>query len=357
MIRFIAKHRHLITAVVAIVFLSGMIYFGIKMNKIRDMHVESETYAGTAMGTAVKKSIYSENTYQSEQINKQIDNCLKELEKQISVRVNDSEISMCNINYAVGGVYQLSPNILEYLRQEIQISKETKGAYSPCIRPLTSLWGIEDGDALIPEDNLIKKVLEVVNTDDVEIADEGIILHGENMGIDFGASGKGIACDELAKVLMDTDIQGAVISIGGSILVYGDKGDGKKWHIGIQDPRDKEGEVLGIVDIAGGKVVSTSGDYEKYFEQDGKRYHHILDPATGYPAESGLISVTIISDSGLLSDVMSTACFVMGLEDGMAYAEEKEVDAVFVTDKKEVYVTSGIKKHFRLQADNYDLVK
>ena len=357
MIRFFAKHRHLITAVVVIIFLSGMIYFGVRMNKIRDMHVESETYAGTAMGTAAKKSIYSENTYQCEQMNKQIDECLRHLENQISVRVVDSEISMCNANYAVNGIYQLSPNIVEYLRQELQIAEETKGAYSPCIRPLTSLWGIEDGDTLVPSEDVVEETVKDVNIDNMELADNGVILHEENMGLDFGASGKGIACDEVAKLLMDSDIHGAVISIGGSILVYGDKGDGKDWHIGIQDPRDKEGEAVGIVDIAGGKMVSTSGDYEKYFEQDGKRYHHILDPATGYPAESGLISVTIISDNGLLSDAMSTACFVMGLKDGMAYAEEKGVEAVFITEKKDVYVTSGIKKKFRLQADGYNLVK
>lgn len=347
----------MITAVVVIVFLSGMIYFGIRMNQIRDMHVESETYAGTAMGTAVKKSIYSETKSQREQLNKQIDDCLTGLEKQLSIRFTDSEIFLCNANYAVDGVYQLSNNILDYLRQEIQISKETDGAYSPCIRPLSSLWGIEDGDTLIPGDDLIQDALQSVNTDNLEVADRGVIMHGENMGLDFGATGKGIACDEVAKLLMESDIYGAVISIGGSILVYGDKGDEKNWHIGIQDPRDEDGEVLGVLDIEGGKVISTSGDYEKYFEQDGKRYHHIIDPATGYPAESGLISVTIISDNGLLSDAMSTACFVMGLEDGMAYAEEKGVEGVFVTEKKQVYVTPGLKKQFRLQADGYELVK
>lgn len=357
MIRFIAKHRHLITAVVVIVFLSGMIYFGIRMNQIRDMHVQSDTYAGTAMGTAVKKTIYSENTYLSEQVNKQIDDRLTELENQISVRIVDSEIVKCNNSYAVDGVFKLSSNILEYLRQELEIFEETKGAYSPCIRPLSRLWGIEDGNTTIPEDSEIRNALLTVDAGSLEITDRGVIFHEGDMALDFGASGKGIACDEIAKLLMDSDIQGAVISIGGSILVYGDKGDRKNWHIGIQDPRGKEGEVLGIVDFAGGKVISTSGDYEKYFEQDGKRYHHILDPATGYPAESGLISVTIISDSGLLSDAMSTACFVLGLEDGMVYAEEKGVEAVFVTDKKEVYVTSGLGKRFRLKADDYDLVK
>lgn len=357
MIKYIAKHRHMITAFVVILLLGGMIYFGAKVNRLKDVHLQKGSYTGSAMGTVVKKSIYVDNTSQSQQINRQIDECLTELEEQISVRVTDSAVSKCNANYVAGDVFAISPNILEYLGQEIQISKETGGAYSPCIRPLASLWGIEDGNTLIPDDEVIKETLEAVNVDNVEITDNGVILHAENMSIDFGASGKGIACDEVAKLLAGSDIQGAVIAIGGSILVYGDKGDGRNWHVGIQDPRAETGEVLGILEVEGGKVVSTSGDYEKYFEQDGKRYHHILDPHTGYPAESGLISVTIISDSGFLSDTMSTACFVMGLEDGMAYAEEKGVEAVFITEEKEVHVTSGIKKWFRLQTNDYDLVK
>lgn len=355
MIRFIAKYRHMITALAAILMLGGMIYFGVKMNRLKDVHVVKGSYAGSAMGTVVKKSIYTNNTFQGEQVNKRIDDCLEKLEGKISVRLTDSEISKCNANYAVDDVFPISSDILEYLRQEIQISEETKGAYSPCIRPLADLWGIEDGSTRIPDEDVIKKTLEAVNAENMEIVDNGVILHAENMSIDFGASGKGIACDEAAKVLMDSDIQGAVISIGGSILVYGDKGDGRKWHVGVQDPRAPEGEVLGIIEVEGGKVVSTSGDYEKYFEQDGKRYHHILDPATGYPADSSLISVTIISDSGFLSDALSTACFVMGLEDGMAYAEEKGAEAVFITAGKEVYVTSGIKEQFQLRVDGYDL--
>lgn len=161
----------------------------------------------------------------------------------------------------------------------------------------------------------------------------------------------------MVEKLWEKEIRGAVISVGGSIAVYGSKGNGKEWHIGIQDPRGEEGDILGVVDLSGSKMIATSGDYEKFFEADGKRYHHILDPATGYPADNDLISVTVISDSGFLSDALSTACFVMGLEKGMDYVDKKEVDAIFVTKNKEVYVTKNIKKSFRLQADDYKLVK
>lgn len=357
MIRYIAKYRHIITAIVAVAFIGCMVYFGVKTSNMKNGSIQPDVFSGKAMGTAVKKTIYSDNTSKSEEVNEMINTYLSELENQLSVRISDSEIAICNRSYAVDGVYELSDDVLTYLKDEIQICKETKGAFSPCIRPVSSLWGIEDGKTEIPDEQLIQEILKSTNVDDIEIVENGVIFHANDMAIDFGAVGKGIACDGIVDKLTQTNIQGAVVSIGGSILTYGDKGDGKNWHIGIQDPRAEEGKVLGIVDIDGNKMISTSGDYEKYFEEDGKRYHHIFDPATGYPADSGLISVTIISDSGFLSDAMSTACFVMGLEDGMTYVEEKGVEAVFVTNDKKVYITKGLKKSFRLQAEDYEIVK
>lgn len=355
--RFIAKYRHIITAVIAILCIGAMVYFGVRLQNLKEEDVTADTFAGNAMGTAVKKTIYSDSTVKSEEVSKEIDTLLEELEQQISVRVMDSEVSLCNHNYAVDGIYQLSNDLVDYLKQEMEICQETNGAFSPCIRPLTNLWGIEDGRTEVPDDTLIQDTMKKTDASKIKVVDTGIIFSEENMAIDFGASGKGIACDRLVEKLWEKEIRGAVISVGGSIAVYGSKGNGKEWHIGIQDPRGEEGDILGVVDLSGSKMIATSGDYEKFFEADGKRYHHILDPATGYPADNDLISVTVISDSGFLSDALSTACFVMGLEKGMDYVDKKEVDAIFVTKNKEVYVTKNIKKSFRLQADDYKLVK
>lgn len=355
--RFIVKHRHIITAVIVILFLGVLVYLGTRLQNLKKEDVTADTFAGTAMGTAVKKTIYSDNPVRSEEVSKEIDTCLKELENQISVRVSGSEVNLCNRNYAVDGVYELSDNLIGYLKQEMDIYKETDGAFSPCIRPLADLWGIEDGKAEVPDDTRIQDTLGKTDASKIEITDNGIIFHKGNMAIDFGASGKGIACDQITEVLQENGVDGAVISVGGSIAVYGSKGNGKDWHIGIRDPRGDEDEVLGVVDFSGSKMISTSGDYEKYFESGAKRYHHILDPATGYPADNDLMSVTVISANGFLSDALSTACFVMGLEKGMDYAEEKGVDAVFVTKDKKVYVTKNLKKSFHIKADDYKLVK
>ena len=355
--RFYRRYRQAFVVLFVLVCLGALVYVGIKTKKDLNTHIISNTYAGQAMGTALKKTLFGESVTDLESVSKEIDQCLQDFEKQISVRMDDSEVAKCNRNYAVEGVYPLSEELLGYLRREMDIYLGSKGAFSPCIRPISELWGIEDGATTVPADEEIQKTLGQCDPVNIELRDNGIVFHAEHMAIDFGAAGKGIGGDKVKKLLQDSSLTGAVVSIGGTVVTYGDKGNGKEWHVGIQDPRGKDGDVLGVVDVIGGTIISTSGDYEKYFELDGKRYHHIFDPATGYPAESGLMSVSIISEDGFLSDSLSTACFVMGLEDGMAYAKEQGAEAIFVTTDKEVYVTDGIRKQFRIQNDAYELKK
>lgn len=355
--RFWKKNKQIIMGVIGIVLLVLLVYFGSKSTGIQTNNVKSSVYAGNAFGTALKKNLYSDDLSILDGVNDDLDARLKDLENQISVKIVTSEISRCNYNHSAGGKYELSETMLAYLEEEMEIYKDSDGAYSPCMRPISGLWGIEDGKEDIPKEKDIMNTLEVTNGDHIQLYDKGVIFEDEGMMLDFGATGKGIACDEVRKVLQDSGVRGAVVSIGGSICVYGDKGDGKDWHIGIRDPRGEDGDVFAVVDVPGTVTVSTSGDYEKYFEKDGVRYHHIFDPKTGYPADSGLISVTIISEDGLLSDGMSTACFVMGLEKGMKYANQKNVDAIFVTSDKGVYVTDGLKKRIRLKSDDYTIKK
>ncbi len=355
--RFITRHRKQFRILVILVCVFLFIFFAWKTINGKNDDIEMKTYPGTVMGTVVKKSIYAESASRCDEVDAMIDSTLSQLEKQISVRIPESEISKVNRKYAIDGVCELSEELLDVLKVEMQIYKESEGAFSPCIRPISALWGIEDGMQEVPDAVRIHQSVLCADASKLELVENGVVFREAGMALDLGAAGKGIACDEVKKQLDTTGIPGAVISIGGSILAYGDKGDGREWRIGIQDPRRETGEMLGVVDVKGGTMISTSGDYEKYFELDGVRYHHIFDPTTGYPVNNGLISVTIICEDGLLSDALSTACFVMGLEDGMAYAEEKGVDAVFVTDDKEVYVTKGLKKKFHLLADEYELVK
>ena len=140
------------------------------------------------------------------------------------------------------------------------------------------------------------------------------------------------------------EVSGAVIAVGGSILLYGSKADGSDWNVAVQNPRGQDGEAMGVLSLSGTTNVSTSGDYEKYFMQDGKRYHHILDPSTGYPADSGLISVTIVSDDGTLADGLSTSLFIMGEEKAAQFWKEnsEKFETIMETADGKLYVTEGI---------------
>ncbi len=357
MMRFLARHRRIINVIVIIAFIAGFVYFTIKTRDIKIGTYDSKTYSGIAFNTAIKKTIFMNDVDRRDQIDAEIDKTLREIDEKLSYRNEDSEVAFFNRNYATGGIYNFDPEIISYLKKEMEICKETDGAFCPCILPLTRLWGIEDGNNKVPSDKDIKDRLARIDYKEMEVTDEGLTLNAGNMAIDFGASGKGIAADKVYKVLSDNDVPGAIISIGGTILTYGSKGADDIWRVGIQDPRGATGDAIGAIEVGGGTFISTSGDYEKFFEVDGKRYHHILDPKTGYPADNGLISVTIATDNGLTSDAMSTACFVMGLEDGMRYAESKGADAVFVTSDKKIHLSKGLKKRFIIKAKDYEIAK
>ena len=175
--------------------------------------------------------------------------------------------------------------------------------------------------------------------------------------VDLGAAGKGIGCQEAEEILKETDAAGAVAAIGGSILLYGEKPNGDMWKIGIANPRNETGDsYLGTLTLEGTVTVSTSGDYEKFLIKNGKRYHHILDPHTGFPAESGLISVTVVSREGWLSDALSTACFVLGYEKSLDLLEQYGAQAVFVDENYRVCVTDGLADAFTITGAAYEMV-
>ena len=170
--------------------------------------------------------------------------------------------------------------------------------------------------------------------------------------VDLGAVGKGAACDVMVSEYKAADIDYAIVAVGGSIGTYGTKPGGKKWTIAVRNPKG-EG-TIGTLDIDSG-FVSTSGSYEKYFEYDGKLYHHILDPETGYPKETEVVSVTILCDTGTISDALSTACFNLGWDKSQAVLEQFGADAVFVYSDGTVRITEGMKDIFKLTDKEYSL--
>ena len=253
----------------------------------------------------------------------------------------------------------LSEGLQDYMRVIQDVWGKSDGALDITVGPMTRLWNIdtyagntamhEESDTFLPPtDEAISAALTNTGFEKVRLEDGRIFLP-EGMQLDMGAVGKGIACDEVRKFLEEQDnVIGAVISVGGSVLTFGEKADKTPWTIGIQHPREP-GASIALLKIPGNLVVSTSGDYERYVETNGVRYHHILNPKILQPADSGVISVTIVSESGILSDALSTACFVLGKDAGLALAEAYDAEAFIVDSAMQISMTEGMDKFLVLQ--------
>lgn len=312
----------------------------------------SYTDTGFAMGTVVNQTIYSDD----KDIASEVTSLLTSTEeKYISWRVKDSDIGKINSNSKTGTPTDISAETATFIHKALKISADSHGAFDPTIGKLSRLWDFDNNPSDVPPADKITKVMKSVGYENITLADNSVTIKN-NSSVDLGAMGKGIGCDEIQTYLDGRkDVSGYLLNIGGSsIMTYGEKSDGQPWKVAVLNPRDSE-NYLGAISLEGTKHVSTSGDYERYFEKDGKRYHHILDPETGYPADSGLISVTVVTDNGATCDALSTACFVLGREKAEVLLKEYEAEGIFVDSDKNIYVTDGLKDRFELMADDYTL--
>ncbi|RHP76660.1 FAD:protein FMN transferase [Blautia massiliensis (ex Durand et al. 2017)] len=252
--------------------------------------------------------------------------------------------------YPVSGTadtWHISEDLAALLSEGLDITKESDGAFDIAIAPLTSLWDFTAEDPRVPDDAAIQKALPLCSSDGVTIDGQDITLPSDDIQFDVGAIAKGYIADRLKDFLMKKGVKSAIINLGGNVLCIGSKPDGTPFKIGIQKPFADRNETEAVMDITGKSVVS-SGIYERCFKQDGKLYHHILNPQTGYPYDNGLISVTIISDQSVDGDALSTTCFALGLEDGLKFAEKKGVQAVFITEDYELHYTDGFRDEIRV---------
>lgn len=360
-----------------------------------DASIETSSPQEYSKTDFVMSTVLSEKIYGTKDVTTEIKEELDKLEKnQLSWREDSSVVSKINADAQKGIKTKLDSDMTSWVEDSLELAKRSNGAFDPTIGRLTRLWNIEGDNPKVPSKQEIKNTLEdtgytkihlekvesqnTANTKknvDKDIKDNtaknketsedtsqntntnesvSSIYIGDKCTLDLGAVGKGIACDVVQDYLKkQKEVSGAVIAVGGSILLYGSKADGSDWNVAVQNPRGQDGEAMGVLSLSGTTNVSTSGDYEKYFMQDGKRYHHILDPSTGYPADSGLISVTIVSDSGLLSDGLSTACFVLGKEKGQKLLETYGAEGIFIDQNKKVTVTKGLKDKFTILNEEY----
>lgn len=275
-----------------------------------------------------------------------ISTLVRELDsKQLSRYTSGSEISRINSEAET----VLSDEVRDYITELLEVGKMSGGKFDIALGAVSDLWSFNDSPR-VPSTDELTEALSRSGSDKLSLSGN-TLTRADGCIIDLGSAGKGIALDKVKSYLSDKKISSAVVSVGGSVLLYG-KGS---FNVGVRDPWGEAGRSVMTVKLGAG-CVSTSGSYERCFEQGGKRYHHILDPDTGLPVENGLVSVTVISDSGLLSDALSTACFVLGTEGGAKLAAKYGCEAIFITEDKKVICTDGIKPNVTVLADGYTVV-
>ncbi len=268
------------------------------------------------------------------------------------IAVTDAQSDIYAVNHGGGQPVAVQERTAELLSFALRMAQETGGALEPTLYPVLRAWGFTTDENRIPSGGQIAGLLETVGYDRVQVTADGVTV-ADGMMLDLGSVGKGYAGDRAEQILREKGIDSAILDIGGNIQAVGTKPDGSDWKLGLRSPFG-EG-IFGTLQIAD-KAVVTSGNYERYFiGEDGVRYGHILDPRTGYPVDNGLASVTVIAKEGKVCDALSTALFVMGLEDAIRYwrtrQEEQPFDMILVTEEKEVYVTEEIKDRFNLQKE------
>lgn len=309
------------------------------------------------LGTAASISIYDES-FPSQTIDRAFER-VTEIQNRMSINesdYDDTEILAVNRNAGRASV-SVSDDTAEVVREGIRWAEVTNGAFDISLAPLITLWGIGTPREQVPSPAAIEGRISLVGYDEIQVTDDpDIFLPREGMAIDVGGIAKGYAVDETARIIREAGVSHALVDFGGDIFTVGTRVDGNPWRIGVQHPSSERQELLAVIELVDQAVVS-SGDYERFFERNGIRYHHIIDAETGAPSRSGLTSVTIVGPEAMGADALSTGVFVMGLEAGMALVETlPEYEAIIATSDRRVYVSSGMRGEVELRASDHELV-
>lgn len=292
------------------------------------------------MDTTISLRVFGDNA----------DAALTEIAERLSVFDRDfshvrDDGELYRINNRENQTGDITDEMSDILTTAKKYAEETRGAFDPTIAPAVKLWGIGTEDPRVPEEAELRALLPYIDYRKIDISGKSLTLP-RGFSINLGAIAKGYASDDARRVLDKHGIGSAVLSLGGNVYARGARPDGTPWRVGVRDPEGTENDILGIIE-AEDKYIISSGDYERYFERSGARYHHILDPKTAAPADNSLRAVVIVCDEGARGDAYSTALFVMGYDEALEFWREKrDFEAVFVLKDNRVVVTEGIAESF-----------
>ena len=313
------------------------------------------------MQQPVERSLFAMNTYMTftaygedaQAALQEAEECIQQVEGLWSVTDEDSEIYQAN--HSGGQPVTVSEETAEIISFALEMAQRTGGALDPTIYPVLTAWGFTTDSKQVPSQQQIAQLLEQVGYDRIQINGSELTVP-DGMELDLGAVGKGYTADLVTEILRRHGVTSALISLGGNIQAIGSRPDGSDWRLGIRAPWESGN--LGVLTVSDAAVV-TSGGYENYFDDEqGNIYWHILDPSTGYPADSGLQSVTIVGREGKMCDALSTALFVMGAQSAEQYWRENSgFEMLLVTDSGEILITEGIAEDFTLNEGRTETVR
>lgn len=314
---------------------------------------EPETRTESLLHTVVQLSIYHEN--QEETMDGAIV-LIKELETLLSPTGEDSDVY--KINQVAGKeAVKVDPRTFEVIEAAQNRAKASEGRFDISIGVINQLWKIGSEDARVPETSEIETALPFVDYKKIQLDEKNQTVYIEKgMALELGAISKGYIADQVKDFLASKGVTTAIINLGGNVVVMGTSpknDDG--WKVGVQDPDETRGATVGSVYQTNRSIV-TSGIYERYLEVDGKIYHHILNPQTGYPVENDISGVTVFTDTSTEGDGLSTTLFIYGIKEGLAYVNSLEgVEAVFIDKDHGVYLSDDLKDSFELSNEEYHL--
>ncbi|MEG0898266.1 MAG: FAD:protein FMN transferase [Oscillospiraceae bacterium] len=328
---------------ILIALLVGKNYYDNKNNFVAD--------TSFCLNTVIEQKWYGKNAQKNTD---EINEMLISFEDKVSSYVENSEINVINQNAGKSPV-TITDETYQVLKTAKELSEKSDGSFDITVFPLVNLWGITGDNPKVPGEDEIKNSLKLINISNLileekENGEKTAFLKNVGMSIDLGGIAKGMAADMVREIAIKNNVKGYA-SLGGNLSVVGKKPDGTDFKFGLRNPRGTANEYVGIVTLQG-KTMATTGDYERFFEENDKRYHHIFDISTGYPVENDLISVTVVSANGALADCLSTEIFVKGKDKLENFLNSDEYEIIAIDSDYNIYISESLRDNFVFKDDS-----
>lgn len=328
-------------AAMCVILAAGMTACGKKADSAQSESVsENDKYSSDIFAMDTYMSLTAYGAKAQDAVTEAIHE-IQRLDAMFSVGNTDSDVTTANMQ----GSATVSDETAYLVEQSLEISRKTDGAFDITIYPVMELWGFTTKNYKVPQTDELQETLKRVSYENVSLKDHELVLKN-NAQIDFGGIAKGYTSSRVMQIFKEYGIEHGMVNLGGNVQTLGTKTDGTAWRVAIQSPQGGN-QYLGILETSDQAVI-TSGGYERYFEENGVTYHHIIDPKTGYPSDSDLTSVTIVCADGTKADALSTSFFVMGLQKAESFYENTDLDfdVILLTKDNQIYISEGIAQNF-----------